>query len=155
MVNLQTMFKAVDDYQQSQEDEAEKQVASALVYFNSEGRIIPILKRTIETVIPGSQLAIRVCSGRWEEQEKDLDEDGNIDLEGSKQVFGAIVTSIRSQLLLKTKMPVQLSKQSFSPQWITFKSICLIFQFNLLINSDPKPIIFSLISCQLFKTTVS
>jgi hypothetical protein len=65
-----------------------------IVYFNVEGEIIPILRSTILRVIPDSQLAVRV-SGRWEENQKDRDEEGNLIVNCHKESFKNILSSLQ------------------------------------------------------------
>jgi hypothetical protein len=67
-----------------------------IVYFNVEGEIFLILRSTILNVIPDSQLAVRV-SGRWKEQETDVDEEGNLIVNCHKEAFKHILSSIQVQ----------------------------------------------------------
>jgi hypothetical protein len=59
-----------------------------------EGEIFPILRSTILRVIPDSQLAVRVF-GRWEDTEKDRDEDGNLLVSCHKEAFKNILVSLQ------------------------------------------------------------
>jgi hypothetical protein len=68
------------------------------------------LKSTIQKYIPESQLAIRL-SGEWIEQDQDLDEDGFMDVDFSKEVFRAIISAVRSMKYLdpSEKPEIQIS----------------------------------------------
>jgi hypothetical protein len=69
-------------------------IPNPLVYFNVEGEIVPILRSTILRVIPQSQLAIRV-SGRWQDQQSDVDEDANLIVRCPKEAFKHILASLQ------------------------------------------------------------
>jgi hypothetical protein len=101
-----------------------------------EGMRIAILKDSIQAVIPESQLSIRVCSGRWEEQEKDLDEDGNINLDGSKEILSKIFTAIRCACLFgkETRIAVPVLKEMENElkstiDYFQIDSSCFCFPF--------------------------
>jgi hypothetical protein len=116
IMRLLEMFKLISsltNITSKASDTAVRRRIDPIAYFNVEGKRIAILKDLIRETIPESQLSIRVCSGRWEEQEKDLDEDGNINLDGSKEVLSKIFTAIRSARLFgkETRMAVPVSKQ--------------------------------------------
>jgi hypothetical protein len=65
-----------------------------ILYFNLEGEVFSILRSTILRVTPESQLAARV-SGRWEENEKDRDEEGNLIMYCHKESFRQILSSLQ------------------------------------------------------------
>jgi hypothetical protein len=63
-----------------------------------------ILKLTLQEIIPNSQLTIRVASGRWEEQEDNLDKDGNIIIEDIPRIiFKKIIEGIQRGKLMNEK----------------------------------------------------
>jgi hypothetical protein len=116
IMKLLEMFEAISSFKDitaKASGTAVRRGIDPIAYFNVEGKRISILKDSIQAVIPESQLAIRVCSGRWEEQESDLDEDGNIDLDGSKEVLNKIFAAIRCARLFEkeTRVAVPVSKQ--------------------------------------------
>jgi hypothetical protein len=76
-----------------------------IVYFNVEGEVIPILRSTIQRVIPDSQLAVRV-SGRWKEQERDRDEDGNLIVDCHKGAFEQILSALQINPLRENPLEV-------------------------------------------------
>jgi hypothetical protein len=82
-----------------------------IVYFNVEGEVIPILRSTIQRVIPDSQLAVRV-SGRWEDQEKDRDEDGNLIVDCHKEAFEQILSALQINSLKENTLEVIVNKLS-------------------------------------------
>jgi hypothetical protein len=102
---LKLMFHMIEDYYLMREEKN-----SPIVDWNVEGKKICILKDTIKAVIPQSQLAIRI-SGRWLEQQQNVDEEGNLILEGSKEVLVKIFSSIRAQHLLDEVETFSLSYQ--------------------------------------------
>jgi hypothetical protein len=92
---------AIEGHQRTEVNKKRKRTDEELfldpiVYFNVEGEIFPILRSTILNVIPESQLAVRV-SGRWKEQETDVDEEGNLIVNCHKEAFKHILSSIQVQ----------------------------------------------------------
>jgi len=69
-----------------------------LVHFNVMGERMSIRRSAIQTAAPDSALAARV-SGRWTEQERDLDEDGNILMEEPEECFRAFLAYMRLRAL--------------------------------------------------------
>jgi hypothetical protein len=82
-----------------------------IVYFNVEGEVIPILRSTILRVIPGSQLAVRV-SGRWEENQKDRDEEGNLIVNCHKESFKNILSSLQINPWKKDPLEIYVNELS-------------------------------------------
>jgi hypothetical protein len=82
-----------------------------IVYFNVEGEIIPILRSTILRVIPDSQLAVRV-SGRWEENQKDRDEEGNLIVNCHKESFKNILSSLQINPWKKDPLEIYVNELS-------------------------------------------
>jgi hypothetical protein len=69
-----------------------------IVYLNVEGERICLLKSTFQAIIPNSQLTIRVASGRWDEPDENLDEDGNIIIDDiPRYVMKRLNTLIRNR----------------------------------------------------------
>jgi hypothetical protein len=97
---------------------AEDMVPSPLVYFNVEGKIVPILRSTILRVIPQSQLAIRV-SGRWEDQTSDIDEHGNLIVRCPKEAFKHILASLQVHNPTREKdFPLEIFVNEYSKHTI-------------------------------------
>jgi hypothetical protein len=85
----------------------EKMNLNPIASFNVEGERICILKSTLQEIIPESPLTISIASGRWEEQERNLDEDGNIIIEDiDSKVFKALINSLRDTKFNRTKGPL-------------------------------------------------
>jgi hypothetical protein len=82
-----------------------------IVYFNVEGEIIPILRSTILRVIPDSQLAVRV-SGRWEGNQKDRDEEGNLIVNCHKESFKNILSSLQINPWKKDPLEIYVNELS-------------------------------------------
>jgi hypothetical protein len=84
---------------------------SPVVYFNVEEEIIPILRSTILRVIPDSQLAVRV-SGRWEGNQKDRDEEGNLIVNCRKESFKNILSSLQINPWKKDPLEIYVNELS-------------------------------------------
>jgi hypothetical protein len=69
-----------------------------IVYFNVMGEIMSIRRASITKAAPLSALAARV-SGRWTEQERDLDDKGNILIEEPIECFRALLAYMRLRAL--------------------------------------------------------
>jgi hypothetical protein len=82
-----------------------------IIYFNVEGEVIPILRSTILRVIPDSQLAVRV-SGRWEESQKDRDEEGNLIVNCHKESFKNILSSLQINPWKKDRLEIYVNELS-------------------------------------------
>jgi hypothetical protein len=102
---LQLMLQFIDAYYPSRNERT-----SPIVNWNVEGKKICILKDTIEAIIPQSQLAIRI-SGRWLEQEQNVDEEGSLILEGTKEVMVKIFSALRAKYLLEEVVGFSLPNQ--------------------------------------------
>jgi hypothetical protein len=108
------VLSIIESYRSNHEsitDRKEKLKSDPIAYFNCEGEKVCILKSTIQKYIPESQLAIRL-SGEWVEQDQDLDEDGCMDVDFSKEVFRAIISAVRSMkyLAASQKPEIKISK---------------------------------------------
>eukprot|EP01040_Poterioochromonas_malhamensis_P006129 gene6129-6595_t len=77
----------------------ERRRIDPLAYFNVEGSLFVTRKSTILELFPESQLAVRV-SGRWIEQEHNIDEDGNIYYDVWSGAFKLIIQYAREKKLL-------------------------------------------------------
>jgi hypothetical protein len=114
---LQKIISSIDTYKSICKEESLVKKNSELdpiVYLSVEGERICILKSTLQEMIPTSQLSIRLASGRWEEPEENIDEDGNIiikDIPGP--VFERIVEGIRRGKLMNEKqLIIQVSDEN-------------------------------------------
>jgi hypothetical protein len=102
--------KRAKEEESSIENSDSTSLLDPIVYFNVEGEIFPILRSTILNVIPDSQLAVRV-SGRWKEQETDVDEEGNLIVNCHKEAFKHILSSVQVQNCfhgLETAPPLEI-----------------------------------------------
>ena len=84
-----------------------------IVSFNIHGEIFSILKSTIHEFLPDSLLSIRF-SGRWKEQQDDLDEHGNILLDVPREAFRELLGYIRWMKLRRWNRAVETSSTSSS-----------------------------------------
>ncbi len=87
----------------------ERRRIDPLAYFNVEGNLFVTRKSTILEVFPESQLAVRV-SGRWTEQEHDIDEDGNIYYDTSPEAFKSVIRYVRERKLLGSSAVMEVKK---------------------------------------------
>jgi hypothetical protein len=78
----------------NEDDLPDPSTLSPIISFNVEGDIFPILRSTILRVVPKSHLAVRV-SGRWENNEKDRDEEGNLYVNSHKESFKQILAALQ------------------------------------------------------------
>lgn len=88
----------------------ERRRIDPLAYFNVEGNLFVTRKSTILEVFPDSQLAVRV-SGRWTEQEQDIDEDGNIYYDVSPEAFKSVIRYMRERKLLGSSAVMIVKKE--------------------------------------------
>jgi hypothetical protein len=98
---LDSTLTVIKDYKASVKENVN---LDPIAYLNVEGERICILKSTLQEMIPNSQLAIRLASGRWEEQLENLDEDGNIIIDDvAKHVIQKLFHSMRTSQLTNQK----------------------------------------------------
>jgi hypothetical protein len=98
---LDSTLTVIKDYKASVKENVN---LDPIAYLNVEGERICILKSTLQEMIPNSQLAIRLASGRWEEQLENLDEEGNIIIDDvAKHVIQKLFHSMRTSQLTNQK----------------------------------------------------
>jgi hypothetical protein len=79
-------------------------VVDPILYLSVDGDKFCILKSTLQEIIPESQLTLRFCTGRWIEQQENLDKEGNIKINdpvASREFFAILLKSLRQALLRK------------------------------------------------------
>ncbi len=61
--------------------------------------------------VPGSTLWVQHCSGRWETQARELDDDGAVFLDLNPYCFGKLLSGLRLIALAKTVAAVREDKE--------------------------------------------
>lgn len=88
----------------------ERRRTDPLAYLNVEGNSFVIRKSTVLEIFPERQLAIRL-SGRWTEQEQDIDENGNSYYDVWSDGFKLIIPYAREKKFLGSSAKMIVKKE--------------------------------------------